>query len=80
MDVRFLDNPHFVQTLKEKTGLDAKVQEFILGDAKSTEFMTKAMDLYKFLLPAYYSEGKTYFRLGIGCTGGKHRSVCMAES
>lgn len=78
-DVRFLDNPYFVSDLKDKSGLNEAVKEFIFGDARSEEFLKKLLDLHKFLLPEYYKEGKHYFRIGIGCTGGKHRSVCIAE-
>lgn len=78
-DVRFLSNPHFVSELKEKTGMSADVRKYVLADATAKEFFTKLEDMVRFMLPHYYSEGKHYLRIGIGCTGGKHRSVTIAE-
>ena len=78
-DVRFLKNPYFVEELKEKTGLDPKVKEYIKQDPRYFEFMGMMENLYKLLIPSYYKEGKTFLRIGVGCTGGKHRSVCVAE-
>lgn len=78
-DVRFLANPYFVEELKEKTGLDKKVQDYIKSDERYTKFMDIVEQLYSLLIPSYYKEGKNFLRIGIGCTGGKHRSVCIAE-
>lgn len=78
-DVRFLDNPYFVPTLKDRSGLTPEVREFVLALEPARVMLAKIEDLLRFLLPLYYLEGKHYFRLGIGCTGGKHRSVCLAE-
>ena len=78
-DVRFLDNPHFVNELREKTGLNKAVKDHVFSDKRAGVFLDKLVDLHEFLLPQYFAEGKHYFRIGIGCTGGKHRSVCIAE-
>lgn len=78
-DVRFLDNPYFKEELKHKTGLDEEVKKFVFSDPRAVEFLEKLVDIHKFLLPNYYQEGKHYFRIAIGCTGGQHRSVSFAE-
>ena len=78
-DVRFLKNPHFDPKLKPKTGLDAEVRDYVFTDPHTKQFADKIIDLHRFLLPCYYAEGKHYFRIGIGCTGGQHRSVALAE-
>ncbi|MBF0441822.1 MAG: RNase adapter RapZ [Oligoflexales bacterium] len=78
-DVRFLVNPFFKEELSEKTGLDPEIQEFIKADANTEIFLEHLVNLHKFLLPNYHMEGKHYFRIGIGCTGGRHRSVFIAE-
>jgi UPF0042 nucleotide-binding protein len=78
-DVRFLRNPYFEPSLKEKTGLDPAVAAYVLADPLSRMFLDRLVDLHKFLFPEYYKEGKHYFRIGIGCTGGKHRSVAISE-
>lgn len=78
-DVRFLRNPHFEANLKDRTGLDPAVSQYVFQDPLSRIFLDKILDLHRFLLPEYYKEGKHYFRMGIGCTGGKHRSVAIAE-
>ncbi len=78
-DARFLRNPFFVKDLKEKNGLNSAVAAYILEDQDSKVFIDKILDLNNWLLPRYYREGKRYLRIGIGCTGGKHRSVCIAE-
>ena len=79
MDVRFLPNPYYVKELKEKTGLDKEVQEYILSFKESQEFADKIADLIKYLIPKYIKEGKSYLTIAMGCTGGKHRSVFMAH-
>jgi len=79
MDVRFLPNPYYVKELKEKTGLDKEVQNYILSFKESREFADKFADLIKYLIPQYIKEGKSYLTIAMGCTGGKHRSVFMAH-
>lgn len=79
-DVRFLPNPHFVPALRPLTGRDRAVQEY-LGNAEATGlFIDKTIDLLRFLIPRYAAEGKTYLTVAVGCTGGRHRSVVVAES
>jgi len=79
-DVRFLPNPHFVPTLRPHTGRDADVVKYI-NKAKAThEFLTHTLNLLKFMIPQYVHEGKTYLTIGIGCTGGRHRSVAISEA
>ena len=77
-DLRFLPNPFYVQELKQLTGKNAKVSGYVFGFEEATTFMTKLMDLLRFLIPCYKSEGRSQLVIGIGCTGGKHRSVAMA--
>ncbi len=79
MDVRFLPNPYYVKELKEKTGLDKDVQDYILSFPQSQDFADRFADLIKYLIPQYIKEGKSYLTIAIGCTGGKHRSVFMAH-
>ena len=78
-DVRCLKNPHFEPKLQPRTGLEKDVSDYVFTDPNSVNLFDKLVDLHKFLLPCYYQEGKHYFRIGIGCTGGKHRSVAMSE-
>ncbi len=78
-DVRFLNNPHWEEQLRALDGRDADVAAFVEKDPKFAEFYQKLSDLILFLLPAYKSEGKTHLAVGIGCTGGQHRSVAVAE-
>lgn len=78
-DVRFLPNPYFEKNLKEQTGLSVQVREFVLSDPVALEMIEKIEDLLAFLLPKYELEGKQYLTIGIGCTGGKHRSVAISE-
>jgi UPF0042 nucleotide-binding protein len=79
-DVRFLKNPHFVPALRPLTGLDGKVARYVLRDPAAKKFLTLTTSLMKFLLPQYITEGKAYLTIAIGCTGGRHRSVAMAEA
>jgi UPF0042 nucleotide-binding protein len=79
LDVRFISNPYFVEGLREFTGKDAQVVKYLEGQEEYRVFLDKALDLLRFLLPLYVREGKSYLRLGIGCTGGKHRSVAVTE-
>ncbi len=78
-DVRFLPNPHFVPELRKLTGRQAKVAKYIRKFPQTLEFMDKAEDMLKFLLPHYLKEGKSYLTVSFGCTGGQHRSVFIAE-
>lgn len=79
MDVRFLPNPFYVEELKNQTGLDAPVRDYVCASPAAEEFLEKMTDLLRFLLPKYRAEGKTGLLLAIGCTGGRHRSVVIAE-
>ena len=79
MDVRFLPNPFYVEELKNQTGLDAPVRDYVCASPTTGEFLEKMTDLLTFLLPKYRAEGKTGLLLAIGCTGGRHRSVVIAE-
>ncbi|NQV05446.1 RNase adapter RapZ [bacterium] len=78
-DVRFLPNPHWVAELRPLTGRDAPVREYVLGKPDTLEFLERTGQLLDFLLPRYEEEGKSYLTIGIGCTGGRHRSVAIAE-
>ena len=79
MDVRFLPNPYYDVELRPKTGNDKEIQEFVMKYPESTEFINKLEDLIQFLIPQYISEGKNQLVISIGCTGGKHRSVTLAN-
>lgn len=79
-DVRCLPNPHYEKELRPLTGLDARVKEFVLSDDRSKEVVKKFQELLEFLIPMYQAEGKRYLTVGIGCTGGKHRSVSIVEA
>ena len=79
LDVRFLPNPHYDPELRPLTGHDAPVREAVLGAEDCREFLQRTYDLLSFLIPRYAAEGKTYFTLGVGCTGGRHRSVAITE-
>jgi UPF0042 nucleotide-binding protein len=78
-DVRFLPNPHWVTALRPLTGRDQDVADYVLASEGAAEFLDKAGELLEFLVPRYVAEGKAYVRIGIGCTGGRHRSVAIAE-
>ncbi|WP_417594199.1 RNase adapter RapZ [Parasphingorhabdus sp.] len=78
-DVRFLANPFWDPQLKQMTGLDPEVAEYISKDSAYAEAIEKILDMLKFLLPRYQDAGKAYVNIGIGCTGGRHRSVHVAE-
>ena len=79
LDARFLRNPHWEPSLKPLTGQDPRVQSHINEDENLEPFYSKVQDMVDFLLPNYTSEGKSYFTIGFGCTGGKHRSVYLTE-
>ncbi len=78
-DVRFLPNPYFVPELRHMSGRDSEVQHFVLKKQETDEFMSRLKDLLDFLIPQYRKEGKSYLVIAIGCTGGRHRSVTIAE-
>ena len=80
IDVRFLRNPHWEAALRPLDGRDGPVREFVAADPIYASFYARLADLVGLLLPAYRAEGKSYFSLAIGCTGGRHRSVAVAES
>ena len=79
LDVRFIENPYFVDTLRPLSGLDTPVSQFVLNKPDAQGFLERTMDLLEFLLPRYEAEGKSYLTIAIGCTGGRHRSVAIAE-
>lgn len=78
-DVRCLPNPHFVPTLRRRTGRDRTVSVFMERDPATREFMDRLQDYLRFVMPYYVAEGKSYLTVAIGCTGGRHRSVMIAE-
>ena len=78
-DVRFLKNPYFEPSLRAKTGLDQEVRDYVFSDAHARAMLDKLTHWHRWILPRYYEEGKHYLRIGIGCTGGQHRSVSMVE-
>lgn len=78
-DVRFLPNPHYIDTLRPFTGQDQPVYDYVMKWSETQEFLGKLLDMLHFLIPQYQKEGKSQVVLGIGCTGGKHRSVAIAE-
>lgn len=79
LDVRFLPNPYYIEDLKEKTGNDPEVQDYVMNNERAEVFVKKLEDLVQFLLPNYIWEGKNQLVIAIGCTGGKHRSVTLAN-
>ena len=79
-DVRFLKNPHFTESLRNLDGTRSEVVDFVMSDKASREFLEKLCSFLRFLIPKYFEEGKSYLTLGIGCTGGKHRSVVIADA
>ena len=79
MDVRFLPNPYYVEGLRAKTGNDKEIQDYVMQFPEAKEFVDKLEDMIRFLIPNYISEGKNQLVISIGCTGGKHRSVTLAN-
>ena len=79
-DVRFIENPFYIHELRNKTGLDREVYDFVFDKSAAQEFSDKLFDMLDYLIPQYISEGKTSLVVAIGCTGGRHRSVAMAEN
>ena len=78
-DVRFIANPYFVDRLRESTGLDPEVSSFVMNQDGVAHFREQLVSLLHFLIPRYEAEGKAYLTIGVGCTGGKHRSVALTE-
>ncbi len=79
-DCRFLPNPHWVDGLRPLTGLDEPVQQYVASQPETGEFLKRLDDLLELLLPAFVKEGKSYLSIAVGCTGGRHRSVYLAEA
>jgi RNase adapter protein RapZ len=80
LDVRFLDNPYFVPELQALTGLDEQVVHYVLGALETKEFLAHSLGLLEYVMPKYEREGKSYLTIAIGCTGGRHRSVAIADA
>ncbi len=78
-DVRFLPNPHYIDTLRPKTGQDPEVYDYVMKWPETQVFLQKLVDMLQYLIPLYEKEGKSQLVIGVGCTGGKHRSVAIAE-
>lgn len=79
-DVRFLPNPYYIEELRPKSGNDKEVRDYVMDNDKAAAFLEKLTDMVEFLIPNYIMEGKTQLVIGIGCTGGKHRSVTLANA
>lgn len=79
MDVRFLPNPYYVPELRNHTGLEAPVRSYVLDRSETGEFLERWFELLRFLAPGYLMEGKAHLEIALGCTGGQHRSVALAE-
>jgi UPF0042 nucleotide-binding protein len=79
LDVRFIENPFFIPSMRDQSGLDAEVASFVLEKPDAREFVERSLALLEFALPRYEAEGKSYLTVAIGCTGGRHRSVAIAE-
>jgi UPF0042 nucleotide-binding protein len=79
-DVRFLPNPHFIPELRQFTGRDSSVVEYLQSESEVEETINRFLDLLAYLLPRFRREGKSYLTVGVGCTGGRHRSVMVAEA
>ena len=79
LDCRFLPNPHWVDSLRPLTGSDGPVRDYVLGKDVTSDFLARTKDLFAVLLPGYESEGRHYLTVAVGCTGGRHRSVVLAQ-
>lgn len=79
-DVRFIPNPYYIPSMKKHTGKNDSVREFVLNSIETVTFLDKLNDMLEFLIPNYIKEGKSQLVIGIGCTGGKHRSVAIADA
>lgn len=80
LDARFLPNPHWQPALRPLTGLDESVRDYVFSFEEADIFLSKVSDLLDFVIPQYENEGKAYLTIGVGCTGGRHRSVAIAEA
>lgn len=78
-DVRFIPNPFYIDEMRSLSGKDKKVKDYVLGSSETKGFVKRAKDMLDFLIPLYFKEGKSQLIIGIGCTGGRHRSVCIAH-
>ena len=78
-DVRFMPNPYYIEDLKEKTGDDKEIRDYVMNSNQSVIFKEKLQDMIEFLIPNYIKEGKNHLVIAIGCTGGRHRSVTIAN-
>ena len=79
LDCRFLPNPHWVEELRPQTGLDPAVRDYVMAQPEADAFFERVDDLLAVVLPGYAREGRTYLSIAVGCTGGRHRSVVVAE-
>ena len=79
-DARFIENPFYIQDLRPKCGLDEEVYDFVFSKTPAVEFSDRIFSLLEYLIPLYLSEGKTSLVIAVGCTGGRHRSVALAEN
>ena len=79
LDCRFLPNPHWIEELRPQTGLDAPVADYVLGQEQTQHFLRDVVSMLRWQIPLFAQEGKSYLSVAIGCTGGKHRSVAIAE-
>lgn len=79
LDVRFLPNPHWVEELREQTGVEQGVRDYVMKQDATMDFLDRTRDLFAVLLPGYHGEGRHYLTVAIGCTGGRHRSVVLAD-
>jgi RNase adapter protein RapZ len=79
LDVRFLPNPHYVDELRPKTGMDQEVRDYVEQGTQAGEFYGRLLPLLEFLVPAYVAEGKSHLTIAVGCTGGRHRSITVAD-
>ena len=80
LDVRFLPNPHWVDELRPLSGIDEEVRNYVFGQPMTAEFLERLLPLFDMMVPAFVADGKRYLTVAIGCTGGKHRSVALAEA
>jgi len=80
LDVRFLPNPYWVENLRALGGRDDKVREYVLDQEASVDFLERTKDLFGVLLPGFEAEGRHYLTVAVGCTGGRHRSVVLADA
>ena len=78
-DCRFLPNPHWIEELRPLTGLDAPVADYVLAQEPAQHFLSDVVNMLTWQIPAFANEGKSYLSIAVGCTGGRHRSVAIAE-